>query len=57
VEDPGVDGLIGEFRAPVDGVKDFDGVGGDVIVFRLPTGTRVIDTILGVIPSPYTFSS
>ena len=57
MEDPGVDGLIGEFRAPVDGVKDFDGVGGDVIVFRLPTGTRVIDTILGVIPSPYTFSS
>jgi hypothetical protein len=48
---------MGEFRAPVDGVMGFEGEGGDVIVLRLPTSTRLIDTTLAVIPSPHALSS
>ena len=48
---------MGEFRALGDGVMSFEGVVGDVILLRLPTGTRLIDTILAVIPSPYPLSS
>jgi hypothetical protein len=47
---------MGELRAPVDGVIGFEGEGGDVIVLRLPTGTRLIDTTLAVIPRPYALS-